>query len=321
MKFAFIAHSIFDQRMGMGLCQALANILDQDCALVGYQQKTKENLAKFDVIMEPQHGRNDTIPKDAVYIAWCFEYYGAGDPDYSTLAGRDLLYSFCDPDILGLPPFKQRTGSLTVAVEPALLQRPIPEPSLDMSLAGFLPPQAWFYFPQMMPGPHSFNIFAGITSLACEMAKVVPLSGSFDQPAAFATFKEAVTELIEAQGWNLTPDMLAEAHSYGAKLIHNCARLVNRGALAQLALKVSTDIEFWGQHWNIWEPTAQYAHPYTDDLETIYSLYQRSRINLHDNIFGFSQHWRVLEAMAVGGFIMAHESPHFGKAGQMTETF
>ncbi len=127
--------------------------------------------------------------------------------------------------------------------------------------------------------------------------------------------------LLAKNNWTFEPDWIEEMHSYGAKLLHNCARWLNRSHLAKLAISVSQDIEFWGSHWNEWHVTAPYAKPFCRDPEPLYDLYQRSRINLHDNIFGFSLHWRVLEAMAVGGFVMAHESPHHGKAGQMTETF
>jgi len=50
-------------------------------------------------------------------------------------------------------------------------------------------------------------------------------------------------------------------------------------------------------------------------------LHAKSRITVHNNIFGFALHSRVLDAITVNGFVMAHHTPWTGLAGQMTECF
>ncbi len=366
-RFAFIPLSKYDAPTSRGLCSALTE-LGHSAQILPPPRLWLPNLRTvhrrpgildgFDVVVEINMARDDSVPKDTVHIAWIqdygkgdphrdydqeplapcvynspsnsvektatFQHYNSGDAVYENSLGHDLIYTLGDPDILGCPKFKQWAGSLAMGVDETLLQRPIIEPTLDFSIAGFMPPALWFDVPTVIPadlepGQH-FSIMAEIVEMIVQKSAFRPLYGKFDQLAEFARFQANLQELLTHCGWSVDEGGLRELHKYGARITHEYARFVNRQAIAKLILTVSQDVEFWGLNWSDCPWLKPYVKPFAESVDLL-NLYQRSRINVHDNIYGFALHSRVLEAMAVGGFVMAHESPHVGKAGQMTETF
>jgi hypothetical protein len=50
-------------------------------------------------------------------------------------------------------------------------------------------------------------------------------------------------------------------------------------------------------------------------------IYKTSKITIHNNTHGLGIHSRVLDSMAVGGFVMMHSSPHSRLPGGMDSTF
>jgi hypothetical protein len=311
MKITFVCHKLFDERANLNLAHALGD-MGHECRVAGFGLRDPETLSSADVVIEVNKARDDHIPKHVIHIPWVQEYYGGGgDPDYDGQAfDRDLIYTFGHPWIIGAPQFKHWAGSLCMAVEPKLLEIPSVEPDLDFSIAGFIAAPTWFKKQSEIPttpDPNGYyNLTAELMAMITREIKTTPLSGSFDQAGESARFR------------SILPNLPSHLFGIVAQNIHETARAFNRCAAAQKVLQVSKNVEFWGLHWDQWPEFAPYAKPFSNDGELLRNLYQRSRINVHDNIFGFAMHSRVLEAMAVGGFVMAHESPHTGAAGQMT---
>ncbi len=97
------------------------------------------------------------------------------------------------------------------------------------------------------------------------------------------------------------------------------ARFADRYNAAKLALLVSGKCKFVGIGWTNHFP--DHAQQHLLSWGELLDVYQRSKINLHTNVQGLGLHSRVLEAMAVGGFVMANETPFHTKAGRLGECF
>ena len=324
MKIAFVAQKVFDCRAGNALC-AVWREMGHDAVVSLPEGRTVDTLRGYDVVMEVGRARDADIPEEAVHIAWVQECYGATDPDYNDVLGQDILYTYGDPSIIGCPPYRQWRGSLTWAVDHRLLDRQLVEPSLDFSIVGFIPPPDWFKFPSKVPANPGrgdfFNISSEATDFIVQTMKIRALSGTFDQNRESECAQRGFAEVMRRRGWYTSAAGWREIRGYIGQTVHEYARLLDRKALTELALSVSRNIEIWGTNWELWPEFAPYSRLFCFDNDVVLDLYQRSRINLHNNIFGFALHSRVLEAMAVGGFVMANESPHVGKKGQLTETF
>jgi hypothetical protein len=98
-------------------------------------------------------------------------------------------------------------------------------------------------------------------------------------------------------------------------------RLLDRIALIEKVLQISGSLELYGPGWAMHPSFRPYAKGVIDTQEGLLDVYCRSRINLANNTHGLGLHSRTLECMAVGGFILTHESPHDTKPGGMLTSF
>jgi glycosyltransferase involved in cell wall biosynthesis len=73
-----------------------------------------------------------------------------------------------------------------------------------------------------------------------------------------------------------------------------------------------------GKNWSDAFEWASFVQPHVDHPSDIY---EKSFITVHNNTHGLGIHSRVLEAMAVGSFVMMHPSPHSRLPGGMDSTF
>lgn len=98
-------------------------------------------------------------------------------------------------------------------------------------------------------------------------------------------------------------------------------RLLDRVELVRNALRVSTSLELYGKGWNRHKDLSRFAKGAIENQDSLIELYRRTRINLANNTHGLGLHSRNLECMAVGGFILTHESPHDTAPGGIRTAF
>lgn len=313
MKFVLSYKNSHHRRYFIGLGAELI-LAGHDVNIV-HQETPGEAFAGADVVMEVNRGRTDRIPRTAVHIPWIQDHILWEAPGYDECAHpRDMIYTYGHGPIIGVPcqDWPNYRGSLLVAVDAKLLAYPPAAQNLDLSIVGYIsdPEQRW-----KARSLESVSVSEIARCIAETMEAVyTPLRGELDQ------------QLTAYQLWagmeRKFPDIWDVLYKeYAGYIVHELARMRDRVAIARLILSVSENVEFRGFNWELWPEFAKWGKPFYEDREQVLNLYQRSRINVHNNIFGFALHDRVLEAMAVGGFVMANESPHLGKAGQMTECF
>ena len=98
-------------------------------------------------------------------------------------------------------------------------------------------------------------------------------------------------------------------------------RLLDRQYYINEILKVSEDIELYGLNWNLYPKYAQFYHGNLNNQEDLFTVYQKSCMNLCNNTHGLGLHSRTLECMGVGGFIFMHSSPNENLPGGMLTAF
>lgn len=172
-----------------------------------------------------------------------------------------------------------------------------------------------------------------IHALTCAMHEATAVFREMPQPLlgkSMAKLKKVARHLVETyySPWNLahqSPVPGFHALSPYERSINYFAReyprLLDRVVLIQEVLKVSKSLELFGPGWNMHPEFKPYAKGILDQQEGLLNVYLRSRINLANNTHGLGLHSRTLECMAVGGFILTHESPHDNKPGGMLTSF
>jgi hypothetical protein len=98
-------------------------------------------------------------------------------------------------------------------------------------------------------------------------------------------------------------------------------RYIDRLRIAQLAYYASSKCGFYGVNWQKYYQFGKCAFAPIKDEYKLLDIYKGTKINLHNNWNGFGLHSRVLDAMAVGGFVMAHSCADPQAAGRLTTEF
>ena len=312
MRWVLLCANPIESRCLKGLGHALVR-KGHEVAVGTPTQRT--SLSDFDVVMEVNRSRPSGLPQATRHIAWVQDYLKDSAPYYEGEDGcprfdadardGDLIYTFGDPYAMGIEEnWRHWAGSLVDAADPSLLDRPPRARDLDFSICGYIPtPYDEFGVPDELTK-------AMVKRVANEAEKLFsPLSGTMHAPKFLATVKERFAD-----------DPMWEANKivFG-RIAREYARLRDRETAAHLVLAMSKNVEFRGSNWDRHPAFRACCKENTSDFDLIFDLYQRTRINVHTNVFGFGMHSRVLEAMAVGGFVMANKSRWVGKAGMMTE--
>jgi len=319
-----------DPRIVHGLTKALAACgHDVYVSNVSPGTRPPQVYDGIDVAIEINQPRDEAVPADIVHIAWVQDYVQGEAPDFgAACCGQDLIYTFGDGPLIGAPSdrWPNCAGSLLTAADEQLMARaPSPPPDLDFSIVGFIPPSGddWW-----IPRSNFDNWSDHILELFAEMRKAMEggygaLQGSFAPVAGMDSMRNVLRACAARWGQDgaFADKLWGHFEPAAGKFMHEYARLMDRRLLADLALGVSESVEFRGWHWDTHPKYARWARPHVADDETVLRTYERSRITLHNNIFGFALHTRVLEAMAVGTFVMAHPSPNPHAAGRISETF
>jgi Glycosyl transferases group 1 len=246
-----------------------------------------ERMNAYDVVLEVNYPRPEFLGQQTRYVTWLQDIIpGNENPrfhasTYASIRDGDLLYTMGASEWLACPP--NFCGSLLAGVDEELLSQPSAPQSLDFSFCGYIPP----------PGCVSPGACARIDQL------YEPLAGSL--------------RILEVEPKLQIPGNVSNQ-------VRDRARQVDRLITARQALSASQSCELWG-NWDWHEEFRPWAKPHTDDEAVLYDIFQRSRINFHTNIFGFGLHTRVLEVMALGGFVMTHAAAEPQKAGRVTAEF
>ena len=325
----------FDQRMLDGLGDALWDLGHEAYVVnIPQEKRTAEIYDKADVIVEINHPRDDFVPLDAIHIAWIQDYileeYKVSYDD--CCLPHDIIYTFGYGPLIGAPThtWKHYRGSLLTGVDKELLNRPPTKQYVDFSIVGFIPPPLHEWLPEKDDYPPEDGKLTKADVVLCLVDAMrryyKPMRCHLDPNAAMERLKRGLQEMvlarkIENQRPGAFEELWEHTKTHAGEFIQEYARLCDRRTIARLILSVSENTEFRGRNWERWPEFADWAKPYTDNVEKLLKTYQRSKINVHNNPSGFSMHHRVLESMAVGGFVMSHTSPHGTLAGQITESF
>jgi len=318
MKFLLIPayDRPYDLRMMRGLGDALAEA-GHDCTIVPFPKCDGVMAKEYDILLVINRPRPDNLAKNVKYIVWIQDFYppGFATPDgtpctYEDCARPDdIFYTLGDAGRLGIEGVRvEHCKSLLTGIDPGLLDYSAATTDLDFSICGYIP----LPMTKLAMNPVERFYFQEAERL------YTPLTGSIHHlefaSALFATEdRTGSIEVPEAQR--------QQAAGFCKWLASEYPRYADRLRLAQLAYFVSTNCEFHGINWRKYSQFGPHTFAPTKDENELYGIFRRSKINLNCNCSGFGLHSRVLESMAVGGFIMSNACPDPQADGRLTTCF
>jgi len=322
MRFVFTpaVDSPYDKRLIAGLAGEIAKA-GHGVRLLSLSEYTRDNLGNADIAFDVNHARPGWLPSHVRHIAWVQDFIPSVYLHYGERKKPgDMVYVLTNPDAQGVEA-KYVDGALLTGVDPILLNTPPMERTIDVSLCGYIPPPLgtidFDHIPQW-PEKRGFGQFCHE-----EIDKLYkPLCGDL---RCIENYRKLHDMYLQKMDGLYTEQAIVTAWqqvivSVGHWVMDHPRRL-DRSALAKMALKVSGNCLFMGHNWNLYGEFGSKSLPHTDNNQELLRTYQKSRINLHTNSDGYGPHSRVLESMAVGGFIMTHTVKYPEKGGCMRDHF
>jgi hypothetical protein len=342
----------YDQRMVNGLAAGFHAIGHQAKALPApispiELAKSCDELS-IDVVIQVNRTRDPEIvlPPKVRYISWYQDVFPETAEGFSeSFHESDILYALGDPFVLGLnvklPCF---VGSLVSGVDHTVinhLSRPVSN-LVDFSLCGYIPPplaKRMFLRRYLQLGEVPYITFQ--TIMETVQVKYRPLRGELDIHEMISAIQNSTSQLPRAhpyywrylliwlsrlrrsinQSSSLSTNALEPFERTLSYFARDYPRMLDRMALIDNVLQISDSLELYGPGWDTHPNFRKYAKGIIDAQDKLLNVYCHSRINLANNTHGLGLHSRNLECMAVGGFVLTHESPHDSKPGGMLTSF
>jgi glycosyltransferase involved in cell wall biosynthesis len=264
-----------------------------------------------DVVLGINRPRPEKLPSHVVYIAWVQDYRPLEAPDYAGQSrGSDIIYTLGSETWIGMNnPGPNFRGSLLTGVDPKLLNDMNDSYGLDFSICGYIT----LPFSKMDMHPLERRCFKEAERL------YKPLTGSSNAFLMANQLQEFVEQIIATEKIGETElERLKKCCNW---MSIEFPRYIDRLRIAQLAYLVSPSCGFYGVNWQKYYQFGNCTFAPIKDEAKLHDIYRRSKVNLHNNWNGFGLHSRVLEAMAVGGFVMAHSCADPQAAGRITTDF
>lgn len=300
----------------------------------GYSEKAVYKEIRADIVIEVNRTRSKHLKKSTRHISW---FQDIRPSDFEALKHynrnknpNDIIYLLGDKNHFG---FSECAGSMKCLLSGTnknlIKQDNDINHDYDLNLLGYLsemperPPlklsksRHELVLREILRRPRSLKYFLGLERVrAAEFyydktfvqyeaeitRKYQPLSGSLFQPSN-TILKGKIDQAIYDYLYVEIP------RKYDRRLLYQ--------KLEQLFF-MGYKVLIAGLNWKKYYPSASFVENHINYPEMIY---KRSKITIHNNTHGLGIHSRVLDCMAVGGFIMMHSSPHSRLPGGIDSTF
>jgi len=235
-------------------------------------------------------------PADVAHCAWIQDYRAYGRLVTSDLGASDRLYFVVQPSVFGVEVPANRPWS--VLLPGVRADSPAPDgtpPQRDFCFAGFIPP------PPDIRAPFSRMPDGRVVTLG-EFLSQFPGEALQQSQTSLAISNKAIDDTCARIG--CAPNT---KHEQRGLFDEDLVRIFERKKLMEAILTVSKSVDIYGpKTWQLWPQFAPYHRGFVSYPRDLDRVFQTTRINLHNGIF--AMHFRVLDCLAAGGFIMVNET-------------
>jgi len=236
-------------------------------------------------------------PAHIKHASWIQDYRFDGYDLTKDLGSGEMIYFLIHPSSFGISiPAEQKWSILLPGARPhekCALQNQV----RDFSFVGFISTCVNYD----LPIPKDAGGFIPLKDFLDQYPKHLLSQSSFSLPSIRAA--------VENCARNLGCSNLLQNNELLQIFDEQLPRSYDRRRLIDTILAISKNTEIYGH--NNWLSWAQYKEFYKGSIDNPIdcdSIYRTSRINLHNS--GLGMHYRVLDCMATGSFILVNENPY-----------
>jgi hypothetical protein len=246
---------------------------------------------------------NRVLPRDAdwpsgvPHLAWLQDHRFNGDDLTGDLGASDRLYFIVHPDSFGVMLPHGRSWSIL-----------LPGARADAPASAGLEMQRDFSVTGYIPEPLDDDSPVAFMPNGSPVQLIQFLRGFPTQVLSDASFSmRAIHDAIAAQCAALGCRPIVDR---GALQVFDeiLVRTLERRQILEALIATGGALEIFGPAtWEKWPQFAPYYRGHVDNPRELDAVYQTTRVNLHNS--GLTMHFRVMDCLAAGGFMLINETP------------
>jgi hypothetical protein len=235
-------------------------------------------------------------PKDIAHLAWIQDYRAYGALVAKDLGVSDHLYFLVQPSVFGVEMSSDRAWSIL-----------LPGVRTDVAAPGCETYERDFGFAGYIPAPPDLNwvISAmpdGRPVTLGEILAQFPADALRQSQTSLAISNRAIDDTCARIGCAPIED-----HTIRGNFDEDLVRIFERKSMLEAIAQVSSALEIYGPpSWKAWPQFAAFYRGFISDPRRLDRIFQTTKINLHNGVL--SMHFRVLDCLAAGGFMMINET-------------
>jgi hypothetical protein len=249
-------------------------------------------ILEIDSILEDKN----LINKNIKHAAWIQDYRFNGKSLINGFGESDFIYFIINPIVWDVDLYKLKNWSILYPGAPIadFCEGLSIEKKIDLSFIGFIP----------RPVNNKHLLVCPVSNVSVPLE--VFLSG-FDLKALMqSTYsRKQIYKFIDKSCKKYSLQSLKEADLH---LIDEVLpRIYERKFVVENMLNISNSVEIYGpDEWRYWDKFNEYHKGYIQGYNELKTVYQKTLVNVHNG--GLAMHYRVLECMGAGGFIIINET-------------
>jgi hypothetical protein len=280
--------------------------------------KVFSNQYRPDVVLEINRVRNKVpdLPKAVLHVAWMQDVRVNEQRSTEEPSESEITYFIVDPEVMGYPPgARGKKAILFPGTDTSVYFPDDKEPVSDFSFLGYIPGPLLPPMLNMVIFEHPIKGKLTMGDLVQDLGARAELRHeNFDLRDIHACVKMGLERFLGEPLGMEVPDPILTL--FDTVVI----RILDRRALLEAVLRVSRSLRIYGpESWQHWPEFKPYHLGYLDDVREMRDVYGTTRVNLHNGRLG--QHYRVLDCMASGGFLLVNQCRHERDAGGIRRTF
>ncbi|HTV28374.1 MAG TPA: glycosyltransferase [Xanthobacteraceae bacterium] len=236
-------------------------------------------------------------PQDVPHLAWLQDHRFGGYDLTQNLGNSRHLYFIVHPSSFGIVVPRERAWSILLPAArvdpPAQVQ---PEMQRDFSMAGYIPA------PLDADAPVAFMADGSPVELERFLSRF-PVELLSDAAFSMRDIHSAIAKTCQEIGCGQITDR-GTLQTFDEILV----RTLERRRILEDVIASGGTLEIFGPPtWEKWPQFAPYYRGHIADPRQLDPIFQTTRINLHNS--GLTMHFRVMDCLAAGGFMMVNETP------------
>jgi hypothetical protein len=272
-----------------------------------------------DVVFEINRTRTDLpdLAREIIHVAW-LQDFRLHDKDVTKLSSdSEITYFIIQPEQMGYShEVRGHWDILLPGTDPTVYYPEELQELSDFSMAGYIPPP---FTAEVWNKVLITNEATGRTLTVGNLATLLAENTDFCHANLDVRQIRAIVQgAMEAfVGGPLGVEVPSAIMALFDEVL---LRMLDRTTLINGVLRVSKSLRIFGPPaWSLWPEFKPYHMGYLENVHDLRRAYRTTRVNLHNGRLG--QHFRVLDCMASGGFILLNQTRYSNARGGSREAF